>query len=94
MQSFETEAEAVALANATNYGLAVSIWTQNIDRAHRMSSQFESGIVWINCWMNRDLRTPFGGVKNSGLGREGGTEALEFFSETKNVCLEYRGSHD
>jgi aminomuconate-semialdehyde/2-hydroxymuconate-6-semialdehyde dehydrogenase len=85
---FDTEAEAVELANATAYGLAASLWTTNLARAHRVASRVESGIVWINCWMRRDLRTPFGGVKQSGVGREGGVEALRFFTEPKNVCIE------
>jgi aminomuconate-semialdehyde/2-hydroxymuconate-6-semialdehyde dehydrogenase len=85
---FDGEAEAVELANATTYGLAASVWTTSLTRAHRVASRLESGIVWINCWMRRDLRTPFGGVKQSGVGREGGVEALRFFTEPKNVCIE------
>lgn len=88
LQPFETEEEALQLANATNYGLAATIWTQDISKAHRVANKIESGIVWINCWLVRDLRTPFGGIKNSGIGREGGWEALRFFTETKNICLE------
>jgi aminomuconate-semialdehyde/2-hydroxymuconate-6-semialdehyde dehydrogenase len=84
---FETEEEARALANATRYGLAASVWTENISRAHRVAAALESGIVWINCWLLRDLRTPFGGVKDSGVGREGGFEALQFFTEPQNVCV-------
>ncbi|MEO7324907.1 MAG: aldehyde dehydrogenase [Dokdonella sp.] len=84
---FEDEEEAIALANATEYGLAASLWTTNLDRAHRVAARLEAGIVWINCWLQRDLRTPFGGVKNSGVGREGGVEALRFFTEPKNVCI-------
>lgn len=84
---FENEEEAIALANATDYGLAASLWTTNLDRAHRVAARLESGIVWINCWLQRDLRTPFGGVKNSGVGREGGVEALRFFTEPKNICV-------
>ena len=87
LQSFETEAEALALANASHYGLAASIWTENASRAHRVAAQVESGIIWVNCWLVRDLRTPFGGMKDSGIGREGGTHALEFFTEVKNVCV-------
>ena len=79
---------ALELANATAYGLAASVWTTNLARAHRVASRLESGIVWVNCWMRRDLRTPFGGVKQSGVGREGGVEALRFFTEPKNVCIE------
>lgn len=84
---FDDEAHALALANGTNYGLATTLWTRDLSRAHRMAANLESGIVWINCWMLRDLRTPFGGVKQSGVGREGGTEALRFFTEPKNVCI-------
>ena len=84
---FETENEALMMANATEYGLASIIWTENLSRAHRLASEIKSGIVWINCWMLRDLRTPFGGVKNSGVGREGGIEALKFFTEAKNVTI-------
>ncbi|MHB8679596.1 MAG: aldehyde dehydrogenase [Rudaea sp.] len=85
---FDGEDEAVELANATNYGLAASVWTSNLTRAHRVAAQLESGIVWINCWLKRDLRTPFGGVKQSGVGREGGVDALRFFTEAKNVCID------
>ena len=88
IQPFETEAEALELANATQYGLAATLWTQDISRANRMAAKIESGIVWVNCWLVRDLRTGFGGVKNSGVGREGGWEALKFFTEMKNVCIE------
>ena len=88
LQTFETEEEALALANASNYGLASTIWTQDIARANRVALKINAGIVWINCWLLRDLRTPFGGMKNSGVGREGGWEALRFFTETKNVCVE------
>tara|TARA_B110000879_G_scaffold212291_1_gene307843 strand:- start:2059 stop:3501 length:1443 start_codon:yes stop_codon:yes gene_type:complete len=89
IQPFDTEEEALALANSTGYGLAATIWTSDLHKAHRMGSEVESGIVWINCWLLRDLRTPFGGVKNSGVGREGGWEALHFFTEPKNVCIAY-----
>ena len=84
---FDTEEEVVAHANSVRYGLAATLWTENLSRAHRISAKLESGIVWVNCWMLRDLRTPFGGVKDSGIGREGGFEALRFFTEEKNVCL-------
>ncbi len=87
VQKFETEAEAIALANGTPYGLAASVWTQDLTRAHRVSAALESGIVWVNCWMLRDLRTPFGGVKQSGVGREGGWEAMRFFTEPKSVTI-------
>jgi aminomuconate-semialdehyde/2-hydroxymuconate-6-semialdehyde dehydrogenase len=84
---FDRESEAIEQANCTDYGLAASIWTSNVDRAHRVAAAVQSGIVWVNCWMLRDLRTPFGGMKQSGVGREGGEEALRFFTESKNVCL-------
>ncbi len=86
---FEKEEEVIAYANATEYGLAATVWTENLSRAQRVADQLHSGIVWINCWMKRDLRTPFGGVKNSGVGREGGWNALHFFTEPKNVCIEF-----
>lgn len=84
---FDTEEEAIALANGTKYGLASIVWTRDLKRTHRVAAAIESGVVWINCWMIRDLRTPFGGMKQSGVGREGGAEALRFFTETKNVCI-------
>jgi aminomuconate-semialdehyde/2-hydroxymuconate-6-semialdehyde dehydrogenase len=84
---FDTEEEALELANGTQYGLAATLWTSNLQRAHRVASELETGIVWVNCWLVRDLRTPFGGVKASGVGREGGFEALRFFTEPKNVCI-------
>ena len=87
LQRFTTEAEAIALANDSTYGLAATIWTRDVARAHRVASQVESGIAWVNCWLVRDLRTPFGGVKSSGIGREGGFEALRFFTEPQNVCI-------
>jgi aminomuconate-semialdehyde/2-hydroxymuconate-6-semialdehyde dehydrogenase len=86
---FDTEDEVLKYANATQYGLAATLWTQNLTRAHRMAAKIESGIVWVNCWLLRDLRTPFGGMKNSGVGREGGFEALDFFTEEKNVCIRF-----
>lgn len=84
---FDTEEEVLKYANSTNYGLAATLWTENLTRTHRMAAQIKSGIVWVNCWLLRDLRTPFGGVKQSGVGREGGWEALRFFTEPKNVCV-------
>jgi len=84
---FDGEDEAVAIANGTDYGLAASLWTRDLARAHRVAERIDFGIVWINCWMLRDLRTPFGGVKHSGMGREGGVDALRFFTEPKNICI-------
>jgi aminomuconate-semialdehyde/2-hydroxymuconate-6-semialdehyde dehydrogenase len=88
LQPFDSEEHALELANSTDYGLAATVWTQDISKANRMAVQLQAGIVWINCWLLRDLRTPFGGVKNSGVGREGGWDALRFFTEAKNVCIE------
>jgi len=84
---FDTEDEVLQMANSTKYGLATTIWTSNLKRAHRVAYKMHSGIIWINCWLVRDLRTPFGGMKESGVGREGGFEALHFFTEAKNVCI-------
>ncbi len=84
---FDTEAEAITYANSNAYGLSATIWTENLKRAHRVAHQIKSGIIWINCWLLRDLRTPFGGMKQSGVGREGGWEALRFFTEAKNICV-------
>jgi aminomuconate-semialdehyde/2-hydroxymuconate-6-semialdehyde dehydrogenase len=89
LQPFDTEEEVLEMANSTPYGLACTVFTENLTKAHRVSSKVKSGIVWVNCWLLRDLRTPFGGVKQSGVGREGGWEALRFFTETKNVCVKY-----
>jgi len=86
---FDREDEVLEMANGTPYGLSCTIWTENLTRAHRMAEEIEAGIVWINTWLLRDLRTPFGGVKQSGIGREGGFEALRFFTEPKNVCIQY-----
>ena len=90
IQPFGTEEEVLNYANSVEYGLSATIWTENLSRAHRMAEKIESGIVWINCWLLRDLRTPFGGMKNSGVGREGGFEALRFFTEEKNVCVKIK----
>jgi aminomuconate-semialdehyde/2-hydroxymuconate-6-semialdehyde dehydrogenase len=90
LMPFETEDEALTCANSTPYGLASILWTGDLTRAHRVADQLKSGIVWVNCWMVRDLRTPFGGMKQSGVGREGGWEALRFFTEPKNVCVKLK----
>lgn len=87
IRPFDSEAEAVALANDTEYGLATAIWTESSSRAHRVASQVDAGIAWVNSWFLRDLRTPFGGAKQSGIGREGGVHSLEFYTELKNVCI-------
>lgn len=84
---FDTEEEAIQFANSNMYGLSATLWTENLTRAHRVAHQIKSGIIWVNCWLLRDLRTPFGGMKQSGVGREGGWEALRFFTEAKNVCI-------
>ena len=84
---FDAEDEVLAYANSVRYGLSSTIWTEKLSRAHRVAARIDSGIVWVNCWLLRDLRTPFGGVKDSGVGREGGFEALRFFTEEKNVCI-------
>ena len=88
---FDTEAEVLAGANSTRYGLSASIWTGSIQRAHRVAAKLQAGVIWVNCWLVRDLRTPFGGMKESGVGREGGMEALNFFTEAKNVCVKIGG---
>jgi aminomuconate-semialdehyde/2-hydroxymuconate-6-semialdehyde dehydrogenase len=87
VQEFRTEAEAVALANGVPYGLAASVWTQDKAKADRVAEALECGMVWVNCWLVRDLRVPFGGMKQSGVGREGGAWSLEFFSEARNICV-------
>lgn len=87
VHSFATDEEAIAMANATDYGLAGSVWTADIERGHAFAREIESGIVWVNTWLNRDLRTPFGGVKQSGVGREGGRWSMDFFSELTNICI-------
>lgn len=89
IQAFDSDEEALTLANDSDYGLAATIWTNNLPRAHQLAEQVNTGIVWVNCWLLRDLRTPFGGMNRSGLGREGGLEAMRFFSESKNVCIKY-----
>lgn len=84
---FDSDDQAVAMANCVEYGLSASVWTSDLNRAHRIAAQLHSGTVWVNCWLLRDLRVPFGGMKASGVGREGGEEALRFFTEPKNVCV-------
>lgn len=88
---FETEDEALALANGVKFGLSASVFTSNLERGHRVAAKLEAGVVWVNCWFVRDLRTPFGGWKESGVGREGGADAWRFFTETKNVCVKTSG---
>jgi aminomuconate-semialdehyde/2-hydroxymuconate-6-semialdehyde dehydrogenase len=87
VQPFDREDEAIAFANATKYGLATAMWTTNVSRAHRVAEKINVGITWVNCWFLRDLRTSFGGSRQSGIGREGGVHSLEFYTELRNVCL-------
>ena len=89
IMSFKTDKEALTLANDVKYGLSATLWTNNLNRTMQISKQIHAGIVWVNTWMLRDLRTPFGGQKESGVGREGGFEALRFFTEPKNICISY-----
>ena len=83
-----SESQVIAQANATQYGLSASLWTRDLSRGHRVAAAIEAGTVWLNCWLLRDLRVPFGGMKSSGVGREGGDESLRFFTEAKNVCVQ------
>jgi aminomuconate-semialdehyde/2-hydroxymuconate-6-semialdehyde dehydrogenase len=89
IMSFKTDKEVLQLANDVKYGLSATVWTNNLRRTMQFSQQLQTGIVWVNTWMLRDLRTPFGGQKDSGIGREGGIEALRFFTESKNICIQY-----
>ena len=87
MIPFKTEEEVINMANSTQYGLSASLFSKDVSRAHRVAAAIDSGVVWVNTWMLRDLRIPFGGMKSSGVGREGGFKSLEFFTEPKNVCI-------
>ena len=89
LQPFDSDHHALEMANATRYGLSATVWTQDVSRANWLADRLQCGVVWVNCWLIRDLRTPFGGYKQSGVGREGGLEAMRFFTETKNVCIKY-----
>lgn len=88
IRPFDDEAEVVELANDTPYGLCASVWTTDLSRAHRVGARFDVGLCWVNSWFLRDLRTPFGGAKASGIGREGGVHSLKFCTETSNVCIQ------
>ena len=87
MHPFRTEDDVVEAVNSVQYGLAGSVWTRDLTTAHRVCRRINSGVLWVNCWLHRDLRTPFGGTKASGVGREGGAFSLDFYSELKNVCV-------
>jgi len=87
---FDDENEVLAMANDVPYGLSATLWTNNLSKSIRVSKQLDAGIIWVNTWLLRDLRTPFGGMKSSGVGREGGLEALRFFTEPKNICIKYK----
>ncbi|MCL4167001.1 UNVERIFIED_CONTAM: hypothetical protein GTU68_056213 [Idotea baltica] len=89
LMPFKSEFDVLNMANSVKYGLSATLWTNNLERTMRMTQQIQAGIIWVNTWMLRDLRTPFGGVKDSGVGREGGLEALRFFTEPKNVCIKW-----
>ena len=87
LHRFDSDEQAIKMTNSTQYGLAGSIWTTNTSRGKEFAKEVDSGILWVNTWLHRDLRTPFGGVKNSGVGREGGDWSLNFFSELSNICV-------
>jgi aminomuconate-semialdehyde/2-hydroxymuconate-6-semialdehyde dehydrogenase len=89
IMSFKSDDEVLAMANDVSYGLSATLWTNDLKRTMKISKQIHAGIVWVNTWLLRDLRTPFGGMKASGVGREGGFEALRFFTEPKNICIKY-----
>jgi len=84
---FRTQEEAIAIANGTQYGLSATLWTQDLSKAHLVAQAMDAGIIWVNTWMLRDLRTPFGGMKASGLGREGGRHSIDFYTEVQNICI-------
>ena len=86
LQTFKSEEDAIEMANDTGFGLSATIWTTSNEKSRRVAKKIDAGVIWINCWMVRDLRTPFGGLKNSGLGREGGKSIFRFFTEQKNIC--------
>jgi aminomuconate-semialdehyde/2-hydroxymuconate-6-semialdehyde dehydrogenase len=88
---FGSDEEVLKMANSTAYGLSASLWSKDIDRCHQVSSKLQSGLVWVNCWFARDLRTPFGGQKSSGIGREGGMYSLDFYSQHKTISYKYKG---
>jgi aminomuconate-semialdehyde/2-hydroxymuconate-6-semialdehyde dehydrogenase len=91
---FDSEEQAIELANGTDYGLAAMVWTENLSRAHRVSAALAAGVVWVNCFFVRDLRAPFGGAKRSGLGREGGAFSRDFFTEAKAITIKIDGLDD
>jgi len=90
LHQFEGEDEAVRLANCTDYGLAASVWSTNLSRAHSVAARIDAGTVWVNCWLHRELHMPFGGMKHSGVSREGGANSLDFYSETSTVSVKLR----
>merc|ERR1712083_955780 len=87
VHKFKTDLEAVEFANCTSMGLAGSVWTRDLRRGHRVAQSIESGMIWVNCWLYRDLRVSFGGVKSSGVGRDGGMHSMDFWTEIKNICI-------
>lgn len=89
INAFDTEAEVIAVANSVKYGLSASLWTGNVQRAHRVARALQAGTVWVNCWMLRDLRMPFGGTKHSGVGREGADDSVDFYTEATTICMKY-----